>query len=133
MSKTDRIAVSMAVALTIAIILSVAGFANQCAQIREDTFRLHIIANSDSEEDQNNKLLVRDALLEKYSLLLSGKNVKSAAFTCEFLKDEIALSAKKALALNGDNKDVAVEVCKMYFDTREYDGGFILPAANMRR
>ena len=128
MTKTDCIAISMAVALITAATLSVGGFAKRCAQVREETFRLHIIANSDSERDQENKLAVRDALLEEYSLMLNESDVKSAAFTCEFLKEEIALSAKRALAVNGDGSDVAVEVCKMYFDTREYEDGFTLPA-----
>ena len=37
------------------------------AMIYDDTVRLHILANSDSTEDQNLKIAVRDGILEKYS------------------------------------------------------------------
>ena len=43
-----------------------AAFAQVCAGVRADTLRLHILANSDSEEDQALKLAVRDAILEEY-------------------------------------------------------------------
>ena len=44
------------------------------ANIYEDTIRLHILANSDSEEDQALKISVRDGLLLKYgdALRLAG-------------------------------------------------------------
>ncbi|MDY5948938.1 MAG: stage II sporulation protein R, partial [Oscillospiraceae bacterium] len=62
--KKIRIAeISAAVALIVAVIASVAGFGVRCGDVREDVIRLHILANSDSEEDQNVKLIVRDALL----------------------------------------------------------------------
>ena len=41
--------------------------------IYEDTVRLHILANSDSFEDQNLKLTVRDEILKKYSEELSTR------------------------------------------------------------
>ena len=41
------------------------------AAIFEDTVRLHILAASDSREDQELKLALRDAVLEKYGKSLS--------------------------------------------------------------
>ncbi|MBQ5834085.1 MAG: stage II sporulation protein R, partial [Clostridia bacterium] len=41
------------------------------AQIYESVVRLHVLANSDSEEDQSLKLEVRDAVLEYTAPLLS--------------------------------------------------------------
>lgn len=38
-------------------------FANTCAELRADTLRLHIVANSNSAADQSAKLAVRDAIL----------------------------------------------------------------------
>ena len=43
------------------------------ARIYEDTVRLHILAASDSEEDQELKYALRDALLNRYSDVLSEK------------------------------------------------------------
>ena len=40
-------------------------------EIYESVIRLHVLANSDSEEDQELKLLVRDAVLETTSPMLS--------------------------------------------------------------
>ena len=38
--------------LVIAMMLSMTGFCGACEDIRKEVFRLHILANSDSEEDQ---------------------------------------------------------------------------------
>ena len=55
---------SLAIGLLLAILLSsFLPFQNACSQVRSDTLRLHILANSDSEEDQALKLAVRDAIL----------------------------------------------------------------------
>jgi stage II sporulation protein R len=40
-------------------------------KIYESVVRLHVLANSDSEEDQALKLTVRDAVLNKYGTLLN--------------------------------------------------------------
>ena len=40
-------------------------------RIYEDTVRLHVLANSDSEEDQNLKLIIRDEVLKEYGSSLS--------------------------------------------------------------
>ena len=55
-------------ALVIIFVSALAGsmtcFARECSEIRGGTLRLHVIANSDSDEDQRMKLLVRDELLD---------------------------------------------------------------------
>ena len=59
--KWDRVLIF---GLLLAVILSMAaGFDNECETVREDVLRLHILANSDSEEDQALKLRVRDRVL----------------------------------------------------------------------
>lgn len=53
--------------LGLALALSLSSFTRfsaACAGVREDTLRLHILANSDSEADQELKLAVRDAILQ---------------------------------------------------------------------
>ncbi len=129
MTKTDRFALTLFLTLMLSmLLLSFDGFAAQCAAVRQNTLRLHIIANSDSAEDQQHKLLVRDALLGAYSELLGGSNAAQAARFAEFLSDDIALTAQKTLRAAGDNRDVAVNVTDMYFDTRTYEDGVTLPA-----
>ena len=45
------------------------------SNIYDNVLRLHVIANSDSDEDQALKLLVRDAILIKTQELLDRKSV----------------------------------------------------------
>ena len=67
----------MVLALSLLIIAAVPNDSD--AAIYEDTLRLHILANSDSEQDQSLKLLIRDKLLEKYGeILKSGEGIEGA-------------------------------------------------------
>ncbi len=129
MTRTDRIALTLFLTLMLSmLLLSFDSFAAQCAAVRQNTLRLHIIANSDSAGDQQHKLLVRDALLQEYSALLSGSDAAQAARIAKFLRDDITLTARKALQAAGDLNDVSVGVTDMYFDTRTYEDGVTLPA-----
>ncbi|WMJ83565.1 stage II sporulation protein R [Oscillospiraceae bacterium LTW-04] len=129
MTKTDRFALTLFLTLMLSmLLLSFDSFAAQCAAVRQNTLRLHIIANSDLDEDQQHKLLVRDALLQEYSELLGGEDAAQAARIAEFLRDDITLTAQKTLQAAGDMHNVAVSVTDMYFDTRTYEDGVTLPA-----
>ena len=99
-------------------------------EIRSETLRLHIIANSDSEEDQQLKLKVRDAVLEATGELfaeVSGKTEAVAA--AEYSSDDIKAIAKEIIASEGFDYEVQVEVTEMWFETRSYEG-FTLPAGD---
>ena len=61
MSKLLR---ALALALSLSLALSLCGFAGECEEIRGRVLRLHVLANSDSQEDQALKLKVRDAVVE---------------------------------------------------------------------
>ena len=50
------------------------------ASIYGDTVRLHILAPSDSTEDQHIKLLVRDMILENYAELFSEAKTSRVIF-----------------------------------------------------
>jgi len=79
--------------------------------------RLHVVANSDSPEDQAEKLQLRDRVLALLSPLLADCSDRAEAV-------DIILSHQAELEALGD---VAVEVGTEYFPTREY-GSFSLPA-----
>ena len=99
-------------------------------EIRSETLRLHIIANSDSEEDQNLKLKVRDAVLESTGELfaeVSGKTEAVAA--AEYSANDIKSIAENVIASEGFDYSVQVEVTEMWFETRSYEG-FSLPAGD---
>lgn len=115
--------------LALAIVLSnFAGFAAACADVRADTLRLHILANSDSDADQSLKLAVRDAILAQAGALFGSEATKPQALDAA----EQSLPALRQIALDtlrahGCADDVTVRLENLYFETREYDG-FTLPA-----
>ena len=99
-------------------------------EVRSETLRLHIIANSDSEEDQSLKLKVRDAVLESTGELFAEVSGKTEAVTAaKYSSDDIKLIAETVIKENGFDYDVQVEVTEMWFETRSYDG-FTLPAGD---
>ena len=98
------------------------------AGLYDGIIRLHIIANSDSDQDQALKLKVRDNVLESVSELLDGITDRQAAESV--LRQNLALieSAAKGV-LHTENSDYSVKatVTKEQYPTRAY-AGFSLPA-----
>lgn len=104
------------------------GFASACADVREDTLRLHILANSDSEEDQALKLAVRDAILaEAGGLFAAGQTKQEALDAARQSLPMLRAIAEETLRAHGCTDTVSVRLEELYFDTREYDD-FTLPA-----
>ena len=98
------------------------------AQIYKDTIRLHILANSDSDEDQALKIEIRDRLLDKYGTMLSSSNsVNQAKKTVEDLISSIEKDASEWIKELGYDYTVRTTLTEEWYDTREYDG-FTLPA-----
>ena len=97
-------------------------------QLSDKVVRLHVLANSDSEEDQALKLLVRDAILERAEDLLSKSGDREEAeglLRGRLLEFEQVAAAVSAQA--GYDYPVRVELEDTQFPTKEYDG-FTLPA-----
>lgn len=100
----------------------IAPFIETSENISDQVFRLHILANSDSAEDQQIKLKVRDEILKKGETVFASSN--SLEETIELCKNNIALfqqTAEQCLKDNGSDYEVKVYVDKEYFNTREYD------------
>ena len=98
------------------------------AEIYDNVIRLHVLANSDSDEDQALKLKVRDGVLEAASELLSGitdRNEAEAIIRQNLTTLETA--AKKVLHTEGSAYPVSVTLTRESYPTREY-GSFALPA-----
>lgn len=99
-------------------------------EVRSETLRLHIIANSDSDFDQALKLKVRDRILESTGELFSEVSGKTEAVAAaKFSSDDIKNIAEAVIKEEGYDYSVQVEVTKMWFETRSYDG-FTLPAGD---
>ncbi len=115
-----------------AVIASFFPFAAACGGLPENVVRLHVVANSDSEEDQSVKLLVRDAVLEEAAKWYGGAQSMEEASSqlCTHLQS-LGETARTTLAENGMEYSAKVEMTEMYFSTRDY-GTFRLPAGRYR-
>lgn len=117
----------MELALLIGMIVAIfsagfCSFAEDRGDITDTVFRLHILANSDSEADQELKLKIRDEILEKCSYLFEEcGNAQESADIAEENMHIIKSVAEKAIAENGAEYEVNCEVTEMYFDERVYD------------
>ena len=97
-------------------------------QLADKVVRLHVLANSDSEEDQALKLKVRDRVLERATELLeqaADRSEAEALLRGRLL--ELENIAAEEIAANGYDYPVSVELEQTQFPTKEYDG-FALPA-----
>ena len=96
--------------------------------MRKDTLRLHILANSDSPQDQALKLAVRDAILEEYGNLFAQQATQQEAkAVAQAHLSDMEQTAARVLAEAGCPQPVHAHVVNMMFHTKEYDG-FTLPA-----
>ena len=95
-------------------------------KIYDTTLRLHVIANSDSEEDQRVKLLVRDAVLEHISAY-DSESKEEAILQISADMEEIEKIAEDVLISNGMSGDVSIEIGKEQYPVRYYED-FSLPA-----
>lgn len=99
-------------------------------QLASQVIRLHVLANSDSEEDQALKLEVRDRVLETTSALLAGETEpQAAAVLLNQHLDDIAQTAAQEISAQGHDDRVEVRLEQTWFPTRQYQG-ISLPAGN---
>lgn len=97
-------------------------------EYKEKFIRFHVIANSDSPEDQQLKLRVRDKILEEMGKKFEHSN--SIDETKEIVKenlDRIEYIAKKEIKENGKDYDVEASIGLSDFPTKRY-GDYTLPA-----
>lgn len=115
--------------LAIFILLSANSYVNAVSSnIADGVFRLHVIANSDSVEDQNLKYKVRDALLDYMNSICSNVSSKEDAMNIasEHLEDFKAI-AENVIYENNYTYPVSVEIGKYDFPTKNY-GDVSIPA-----
>ena len=92
-----------------------------CTDIANNVFRLHVIANSDSEEDQKLKYIVRDSILSYVNGILENINNKEdVVLTINNHIDEIKNIAQQAVYNEGFTYDVEIEVGNFKFPTKTY-------------
>ena len=108
--------------LLIYILFSAVSYTNAvCTDISDSVFRLHVIANSDSVEDQNLKYIVRDKILTYMNSLADSTNSKEeiVAIISNNL-DKFRQIAQDTVYDNGFNYNVSVEIGNFEFPTKNY-------------
>ena len=97
-------------------------------QLNEGLIRLHVVANSDSGEDQRIKLQVRDAVVESLrGAMADVADVEQAKAYLQENLPKIQKVANEPLRSLGCTEAAVVSLCREAFDTRYYDT-FSLPA-----
>lgn len=96
--------------------------------IQNSVFRLHVIANSDSDEDQNLKYIVRDKVLEYINSISNSSMTKDEviALANENI-NEIQKIAENTIHENGYNYSVKLNIGNFSFPTKKY-GDITFPA-----
>lgn len=127
--RKDKILLSItAAAIALYLAFSCTYFTSSAEAVKRDVVRLHILANSDSQADQEVKLKVRDALLETNASILSDSvTTENAREHFEKSKDILLQTAEEALIENGFDYNVKITLQKEYFETRAY-GDLTFPA-----
>lgn len=130
-AKKYGIEIALALALLLTMLCACCGqFLQDCATARQEFLRLHILANSDSQEDQELKGKVRDRLLaesEQWFGQVEDKEEAEAALQSRL--PQIAAIAQDELRKNGCKLPVRVQLCHSAFPTRDYQT-FTLPAGD---
>ena len=117
--------------LTLFVFVSAISYVSAVSNnIANSVFRLHVIANSDSKEDQNLKYIVRDKLIEYMNNI--AKDCSSKEEVISIAEDNISNFeniARKTIEENGYNYSVTVEIGNFDFPTKSY-GDITLPAGS---
>ncbi len=104
------------------------GFLADARQLREDILRLHVVANSDSREDQAVKLQVRDVILAELREGLSElTDVDQAVQYVRSMLPKLQAAADRTLAAAGFDQTARVSLTDWAFPRKDYQG-FSLPS-----
>lgn len=115
--------------LFVYLLFSIFSYAtNVSNKLENNIFRLHIVANSNSDEDQSLKLKIRDNIISYLEKICDNCNSKDefiyiANLNLENLKD----IAKNTVRENGFNYEINIEIGNFYFPTKYY-GNISFPA-----
>ncbi len=96
--------------------------------IQDSVFRLHVIANSDSDEDQNLKYIVRDKVLEYINSISTNESSKEEVIALANKNiNEIQMIAENTIRENGYNYSIKLNIGNFAFPTKTY-GDISFPA-----
>ena len=120
--SAKRLLAALIIGLVVCMCTSVVKFEASCMDIRDNVLRLHILANSDSQSDQQLKLKVRDAVINESETDFDRcTDLEDALNKAEASIDSIKDTAQRVIAENGYDYNVEVAVGTEFFNTRVYD------------
>ena len=117
--------------LCIFILISAISYVDAVStNISNSVFRLHVIANSDTDEDQNLKYKVRDALLEYMNSIFQNCTSKNEVIEiANNHKENFYKIAKQVIRENGYDYDININIGNFEFPTKYY-GDISFPSGN---
>ena len=121
--------IELALLLGLAVFLCSGALALRTQEgLSDQVVRLHVLANSDSEEDQALKLRVRDVVLARATAILEqSADRREAESRLRGQLLELERLAQQEIEAAGYSYPVSVELRNTAFPTKEYEG-FTLPA-----
>lgn len=116
-----------AIAVTLLLLFSAWILFSEAAvsDISSGIVRLHILANSDRQEDQSLKLAVRDRVLQ----YVKEQNIKTEREYIESHLEEILAVCRDEITRHGASYPVRAEAGRFYFPAKRYEQ-IVLPAGN---
>lgn len=102
------------------------------SSISKKIVRFHVIANSDSSEDQSLKLKVKEAVVNYTERCLeNSESVEQSQSILLAESENIAAIARNVITENGYDYEVSVELTDTYFPTKSY-GNYTFPPGTYR-
>ncbi len=119
----------LALFLGVSVTIAISNYSDKVqADISNNFVRLHVIANSDSPEDQALKLLVRDRIIKDTTGILDqSSDINATKETIERNISMIEAVARDEINKQGEDYEVTVHYGSFHFPTKKY-GDVLLPA-----
>ncbi len=102
------------------------------SEYKEKLIRFHVLANSDTDEDQELKLKVRDAIIAYLQpKLIKSNNINESEEIIKKEYDNLEKIASNIILENGYNYEVKVGIDYSNFPTKQYSN-IVLPAGEYK-
>ncbi len=129
-NKTVSMLVALGLGFLCCMILLCFSAGREARALSREVLRFHIVADSDSAEDQQLKLKVRDGIAELTDKLFKdAKSKQEAIEIANENKEQLRACAEQILQQEGCKDSVHIEIKNLYFPTKSYEN-VTFPAGN---
>ena len=121
MASTKKLLICTFIILAVALVAGLFPVHGE-EEIYDTVVRLHVLANSDSDEDQALKLKVRDSVIRLVSPVVENCTTQSEAIAAiGSIMDELELAAEETVRAEGYDYDVSLLIGEEYYPTKTYE------------